>query len=639
MPGREPEHLRWHARGATISQSLSSRRLLLVWGLLLVLFSGGSWTALGVIRGDIVDWRHADVHMLVSTNVTRWLDDTTTHPPRMTFSPDEIIHVDPAFDAYYSAHGGETLLGIPLTPAFPITNGIIQFFRSGALLLPAQNAHPPSTILAESVTQLLPQDDMRDTSSGIVRLALLPRLLNTGSKKLVGGEGSNITYVDLRQAALPASLVRKPDASGTAQANLNVFIPEVKVNGIVRGHFIPRDIWDYIIRTDVLPDGWQTDLGAPLTEAIPLTLQRGGGTIHARAQAFVRGVLVAYPAGNSETIVEVADLGSAYLDTLGTPPLTHQQTSLWATQDVGIRSVPGTGATQAHIGPAFALGWTGESRWLDDELWYHVQWQTPHTQYDGWARAMAFTFMSPGDADGNAEFDALAPDLAAYLKQQGSTTGAAVYDVTHKRYYTYNADTPFIMASSAKVPIMLAFFTMVEQQGRQLNDYEMNVLTTMIENSNNDSAQVLFDEIGGAGPLESFMRGVGLTDFKADPDAWGYSTITPLTMVRLLRLLHDGKVLNSAQDRQLALNLMENVEPDQQDGVGDTAPANAIVAMKDGWVQDPDNLWAVNTSGIVTVGGETYIISVYTQRQNSVVASQDMMRHICAEVAGDLTPA
>lgn len=638
MPGRETTYLSWRARWATAAQTAGARRMLLVGSLLLLLLSGGSWAALGLICGDIVDWRHADVHMLVSTNVTRWLDDTTTHPPRMSFSPEQPIYVDPAFDAYYSAHAGSTQLGVPLTPAFPIADGMIQFFRSGALLLPAENAHT-STVLGESVTQLLPQDDIRDASSGIVRLALLPRLLNTGSKLSVAGAGSSMTYVDLRQAALPNALVRQPSVSNSTQAKLAVFIPEVKVRSTVRGHLIPGDIWAYITRPDVSPDGWQTDLGAPLTEALPLTMQRNGGVVHARVQAFVRGVLFAYPGGNGEPTIEVANLGSAYLDTLGPPPLTPQQTSLWATQAAGVQSVPGIGAVQAHIGPAFALSWTGESRWVDDVLWYHVQWQTPRTQYAGWARATAVTFTSPGDVDASAEFDALAPDLAAYLAQQGSTTGAAVYDVTHKRYYTYNAGTQFIMASSAKVPIMLAFLTMVEQQGRQPNDYEMNVLTTMIENSNNDSAQVLFDEIGGAGPLESFMRGVGLNDFTADPDAWGYSTITPLVMVRLLRLLHDGKVLNSAQDRQLALNLMENIESDQRDGVGDTAPANATVAMKDGWVQDPDGLWAVNTSGIVTVGGEAYIISVYTQGQNSVVASQDMMRHVCAEVAKNLTPA
>lgn len=639
MPGRTSTQQTWRARWATLPWAVRSRRLILCGTLLLVLLSGGSWAIFRLIRGGAIDWQHANVQMLVSTDVTRWLDDTTTHQPRMTIEPQQPVAVDPAFAAYYSAHAGATLLGTPLTPAFPIAGGMIQFFRSGALLLPTDKAHTFSTELAESVTQRLPQDDVRDESSGIVRLALLPRLLNAGSEMPVGAGGGGMTYVDLRRAARPDTLKPKPAASGAPQTDADVYIPEVKVNGTVRGHFIPQEIWAYITSPQVSPDGWRADLGAPLTEAVQLTMQRNGGTVQARAQAFVHGVVCVYPRGDGQVTVEMADLGSAYLDTIGPPSLAHRATSLWATQDVTVGSAPGNGTLQAHLGRDFALSWTGEGSWVSGDLWYHVGWPTLHAQRDGWVPASAVTFTSPGDAHGSAEFDALVPDLEAYLTQQGHDTGAAVYDVTHGRYYTYNADTQFIMASSAKVPIMLTFFTMVEQQHRQPTGDEVNLLTAMIENSNNDAAQALFVEIGGAGPMDAFMNGVGIDGFKANPDGWGYSTITPLAMVRLLALLHDGTILNSAQDRQLALNLMENVETDQQVGVGDTAPANATVAMKDGWVQDTDGLWAVNTSGIVTVGGETYIISVYTQRQNDLVASQDMSRHVCGAVAQSVAPA
>jgi hypothetical protein len=62
-------------------------------------------------------------------------------------------------------------------------------------------------------------------------------------------------------------------------------------------------------------------------------------------------------------------------------------------------------------------------------------------------------------------------------------------------------------------------------------------------------------------------------------------------LVNLLTLLHAGKILTSG-DRQVAINLMENVEPNEQVGVGDTAPTGAMVAMKDGWVLAPDYLAA-----------------------------------------------
>jgi hypothetical protein len=81
---------------------------------------------------------------------------------------------------------------------------------------------------------------------------------------------------------------------------------------------------------------------------------------------------------------------------------------------------------------------------------------------------------------------------------------------------------------------------------------------------------------------------------------------------------------------------MENVESDQQVGVGDTVPGGANVAMKDGWVTGHDNLWGMNTSGIVTLGKEIYIISIYTQEQSSLDDEQAIVRQVCSTVASSL---
>ena len=82
---------------------------------------------------------------------------------------------------------------------------------------------------------------------------------------------------------------------------------------------------------------------------------------------------------------------------------------------------------------------------------------------------------------------------------------------------------------------------------------------------------------------------------------------------------------------------MENVESDQQIGVGSTAPAGATVALKDGWVGGPDNRWVMNTSGIVTVGQETYIISVYTTGLDDLPQGWGITEHVCGAVAQLLT--
>jgi beta-lactamase class A len=213
---------------------------------------------------------------------------------------------------------------------------------------------------------------------------------------------------------------------------------------------------------------------------------------------------------------------------------------------------------------------------------------------------------------------------------------AVVYDVTHGRYSTYNAPSQFVTGSSMKVPIMLTFLDMIEQQGRGPTNHEMELLTTMIENSNNDSASALYyGEIGGAAGVAGFLQRIGIRGLSPNPDAWGWSLITPLTIVKLLRGLYEGRIL-TAHDRHLAFYLMEHVEADQQVGVGDTAPKGATVAMKDGWVPGPDGLWALNSSGIVMLDRETYIIAVYTKDNPSLGAGQTLVRQVCRMVASQI---
>lgn len=228
--------------------------------------------------------------------------------------------------------------------------------------------------------------------------------------------------------------------------------------------------------------------------------------------------------------------------------------------------------------------------------------------------------------------DALSTQLAAYLSPFGSQVGVEVYDLTRQRSYSSNSTAQFLTASSIKVPIMLASFALTESQGRGPNSNEMALLTAMIEHSDNDAASALFTEIGGAAGMTSFLQQARISGLSPNNDAWGYSLITPQAMVDLLTQLHDGTIL-TATDRATALDLMQHVEANQQWGVGDTAPSGATFAMKNGWVPGPDGLWSVNTSGIVNVNGETYIISVYTQGQPALADGQAIVQQVCSAVA------
>ena len=330
-----------------------------------------------------------------------------------------------------------------------------------------------------------------------------------------------------------------------------------------------------------------------------------------------------------------------------------RNTPVWALGDLALLSAAGTGTVTVHVGQQFPLTLLGATK-VKGTLWYEVEWKSLHASGIGWIPAKAVTFTSPGNVAGWASFDVLSPDLDQYLTDLGENVAAVVYDVTRQHYYTYNKDGRFITGSSIKVPIMLSFLSMTENEGRAPTADEMCLLTAMIEHSDNDAASAFFfgspyalcgpdfESIGGANGISRYLSQIGVSGLDPDPDSWGYSTISPLTMVNLLTLLNAGKILTQ-QDRNLALNLMGNIESDQQVGVGDTAPNGATVAMKDGWLQaeGPDGpetgLWALNSSGIVTLGQENYIISIYTDNNNALTDGQAIAEHFCSAVASALT--
>jgi beta-lactamase class A len=597
---------------------------------------------------------------------TQWEHVATTTDPHFTLpQTDESLAIDPAFAGYYAAHAGATLLGPALTPALPTILGLVQFFTAGALLQPnaqaqaliKQQQQQPQTqgkstahqttipqVFGPTTQQVL-RDSLYASDGNVAQLAIFHALLSAGSTVHIGGDTGNLSYAALRGALQPSRLVTTPaeseiDPQSRIRSAPNVFIAEGEKGTHSVGHTIPDIFWDYMTSSDIAPDGWVVDFGQPLTEALPLTTIRDGQLHHLTAQAFWNAVLIAdndAPDSTGQPSVQVLDIGRAYLQTFGPPKLDiHADEQVWSTGDTAVLDTVTSGTAKIHVGQAFPFTLAGDTQSVNGAFWYHVHWQTPRNSGDGWVSASALTFTSPGAAPAWASFDVLSPDLAKYLAAQGQNSAAVVYDVTHNQYYTYNPDGQFIMASSAKVPIMLTLLTKLEDQGRGPNDQEMYLLTTMIENSDNDSAQALFEEIGGAPAMDAFMHRVNVPGLWPNPDGWGWSTVSPMAMVRLLTLLQQGKILN-AQDRALALNLMRNVESDQQVGVGDTAPQGASVALKDGWVPGPDGLWAMNSSGIITLGGETYIIAVYTQHYGSLDDGWNITRHVCGAVAQSLS--
>ncbi len=323
----------------------------------------------------------------------------------------------------------------------------------------------------------------------------------------------------------------------------------------------------------------------------------------------------------------------------GSPDPTPVAGQAWTARPVALADRASDEARpEVHLGSNFPITLTAKSATVDGDVWFEVTWKTPSRDGTGWLPASAVTTDRPENG-ATAGIDALDANLQTYLRALGTHAGVEVLDVSRGGTYTYNADLSFYVASSVKVPIMLTFLSQLEARHAEPSANDRWLLTTMIENSRNESATALYQAIGYQSGIAAFMKSVGISGLVpasnevGEGHSWGYSIIKPATMVALLAMLHDGTVLNAAH-RAFALNLMAHIDGAGQVGVGDSSPAGATVAFKDGWVKvdDPAGPWVVNSSGIVTLGAETYIISVYTDHDSTAAVGYQIVRHVCKVV-------
>ncbi len=369
---------------------------------------------------------------LVHTGLLQWEGVTqTTAPSVPVAAPTAGIEVDPAFASYYRQHGGASQLGTPLTPAFESSDGLMQFFTNTALI---QMPSMPQGIRGDTTANSGPLGELisagiHDPQSGIVELPLLHSLLTAGSLATLGG--SSITYADLRAAADPSR--RVVENAGVTSQNW-VFVPEAAAGKKFAGHCVPVALWRFINEPSVAPDGWLTDVGEPLTEALPITVTGSDGTVHHEVvQAFWQTAFVIDEDrldANGNPVIQRLSLGHDYLATLGYPAASVAPgTSAWVAAAATITLAP-AGSAVAHLGTRWPVTLNGPTLWIKGKLWYSVTWQTGNrTGLQGWLLAATLTSTAPpaGAAGrGVTSIDALSPVLASYLAQLDGDAGVAI---------------------------------------------------------------------------------------------------------------------------------------------------------------------------------------------------------------------
>jgi Beta-lactamase enzyme family len=200
--------------------------------------------------------------------------------------------------------------------------------------------------------------------------------------------------------------------------------------------------------------------------------------------------------------------------------------------------------------------------------------------------------------------------LAPLAQRDGGHFAVAVDDLTTGRQAGYGGTREFATASIAKVDILVTLLYQAQEAGQPLTDEEQDLATTMIENSNNDSASDLYADVGGPDAVDDANQACGLSETAAGTDGlWGLTTTTVDDQIRLLRVVFTRPSPLSAASQQYVQGLMSQVEADQQWGVPAAADPGTSFMVKNGWLPNPTR-WEINSIGEITRDGQRLLIAV-----------------------------
>lgn len=209
--------------------------------------------------------------------------------------------------------------------------------------------------------------------------------------------------------------------------------------------------------------------------------------------------------------------------------------------------------------------------------------------------------------------DLLSSALDDYADGTDTEFSAAVYESSTGQAWHYNPDNSYLEASLVKVPILLTLLRQATDEQRELTPEEEELAVMMIEYSNNDSTTALYEAVGGAEELGRTYDLLGVTRTEAT-DIWGANDTGVEDQLRIARAVLDGVDWINGSLHGFAVELMENVDAGQSWGIGAGLPAfSAEIALKNGWLQDDDNVWNVGSMGFVRAGDNNdYAVVVLT---------------------------
>jgi Beta-lactamase enzyme family len=235
----------------------------------------------------------------------------------------------------------------------------------------------------------------------------------------------------------------------------------------------------------------------------------------------------------------------------------------------------------------------------------------------------------------------LAAAMGPIARSDHGDIAVGIFDETSGKQASFHSGMRFHSASVENADMLATLLLQYQRAGMSLSPYAAMLATDMMEYSDNDAANAVWDLEGGLAGLQAANKTLGLRQTRLG--AGGYWGLTSTTVNDQLRLLADLTGSHSplhAAARRYALGLMSGAMSGQRWGACAVLPKAASrgtgCAIRDGWVPDPVR-WVINSIGVVRLHGQELLIAVLSKGNRTEAGGTGLVRAAAVAAARVIT--
>lgn len=197
-----------------------------------------------------------------------------------------------------------------------------------------------------------------------------------------------------------------------------------------------------------------------------------------------------------------------------------------------------------------------------------------------------------------------------------------------------NKTTAHTTASIVKVAILAQLLHNHQTAGTKLTAAERDSAVLAIENSDNDAATALYTNMGGSTQLNSLFQTLGMSHSLASASGWVNTTTTAVDQLKLLNMIfyNSNNYLSSAS-RAYIQNLMGHVASNENWGI---SAGDKTYQLKNGWRQNTDGTWMVNSIGHLGTGTHSATIAILTDDNKNLKSGEKLVEKLAKAVGATL---